>query len=65
MKGAYMPYRDWFNTLRAEASAARRAGVDLDKAKAKAKAESEKKHADEKAANEDPLGDFRQWLGPN
>ena len=58
-----MPYRDWFNTLRAEASAARRAGVDLDKAKAKA--ESEKKHADEKAAKEDPLGDFREWLEPS
>jgi hypothetical protein len=37
--------------------------VDLDKAKAKAK--SEKKHADEKAAKEDSLGDFRQWLDPS
>ena len=63
MKTAYMEYRDWFNTLRTEASAAGRTGVDLDKAKAKAK--SEKKHADEKAAKEDSLGDFKQWLGPN
>jgi hypothetical protein len=63
MKGAYMAYRDWFSALRTEASAAGRAGVDLDKAKAKAK--SEKKHADEKAAKEDSLGDFRQWLDPS
>ena len=62
-----MAYRDWFSALRTEASAKGRAGVELDKAKAKAKAKakSEKKRADEKAADEDPLGDFREWLAPS